>query len=82
VTLEAFLCKKPVITCTDSGGIDILVRDGTTGWIAEPEPKALAEAMDRMFRDKQQAKRMGEAGYDLVETLKITWDNVIEKLTK
>jgi len=82
VTLEAFLSRKPVITCTDSGGIDILVKEGTTGRIVAPEPRALAAAMDQLFRDKQKAQQMGEAGFELVETLEINWDNVIEKLTK
>jgi glycosyltransferase involved in cell wall biosynthesis len=81
VTLEAYLSKKPVITCTDSGGIDILVREGSTGRIAEPEPRAIAECMDALYQDKQKAKQMGEAGYELVEALKINWDNVIGKLT-
>jgi glycosyltransferase involved in cell wall biosynthesis len=82
VTLESYLSKKPVITCSDSGGTDALVKEGATGYIVAPEPKALAAAMDRLFADRRQARRMGEAGYDLVQGLRINWDNVIEKLTR
>jgi glycosyltransferase involved in cell wall biosynthesis len=81
VTLESYFSKKPVITCTDSGGISTLVKDGVTGWVVPPDPHALAEAMDRLFEDKPGARRMGEAGYELVKTLQISWDHVIETLT-
>ena len=82
VTLESYLSKKPVITCTDSGGIDTLVKHGVTGHLVAPEPRALAAAMDELYIDKQKARRMGEAGYDLVQSLRINWDNVMEKLTR
>jgi glycosyltransferase involved in cell wall biosynthesis len=82
VTLESYLSRKPVITCTDSGGTDALVKDGVTGHLVPPEPRALAAAMDQLYLDKQKAQRMGQAGHDLVESLRINWDNVMEKLTK
>ncbi|HYW47749.1 MAG TPA: glycosyltransferase family 4 protein [Bryobacteraceae bacterium] len=82
VTLESYLSRKPVITCSDSGGIEALAREGSTGRVVAPEPRVLAEAMDQLFLDKQKAQRMGEAGLELVHSLRITWDTVIEKLTK
>ena len=82
VTLESYLSRKPVITCNDSGGIDALVKDGTTGHLVEPRPEAIAEAMDQLFLDRPRARRLGEAGYDLVQSLRINWDTVMEKLTK
>jgi glycosyltransferase involved in cell wall biosynthesis len=81
VTLEGFESRRPVITCTDSGGILELVRDGTTGIAAEPEPAALAIAMDDLMADRAAAKRLGEAGFGLARSLGIGWDRVIEKLT-
>ena len=82
VTLESYLSRKPVITCTDSGGTDALVKDGVTGHRVAPEPRALAAAMDQLYADKQKARNMGEAGYALVQSLRINWDNVVEKLTR
>lgn len=82
VTLEAYHSKKPVITCSDSGGTDVVVIDGVTGFIVEPEPKALAEAMDNLYEDKKMAERMGRSGLDHILSLNITWNNVIERLTK
>lgn len=82
VTLESYLSNKPVITCTDSGGIKALVKDGATGYVAPPNPAALADAMDRLFNDKPCARRMGEAGNELVKSLRISWDTVVEMLTR
>jgi glycosyltransferase involved in cell wall biosynthesis len=82
VTLEACLSKKAVITCTDSGGIDALVRDRETGYIVPPEPKALADAMDSLYSEKSRAAAMGESGFELARSLNINWDHVIRTLTK
>ncbi len=78
VTLEAFLARKPVITCTDSGGPTEFVRPGVNGWVCEPDPSDLADAMDAAAADPRMAARLGDAGHDLART--ITWDGVIEKL--
>jgi glycosyltransferase involved in cell wall biosynthesis len=81
VTLEACLSKKAVITCTDSGGIEALVKPGETGYIVEPDAKAIAEAFDRLYTDKPRAAALGAAGEQLARSLKINWENVIRKLT-
>jgi glycosyltransferase involved in cell wall biosynthesis len=81
VTLEACHARKPVITCEDSGGIRILVKHGVTGYIVPPEPRELAEAMDRLYANRKSASLMGDAGHELMLSLKITWDHVIETLT-
>lgn len=78
VTLEAFLARKPVITCTDSGGPNEFVVDGVNGFVCEPVPEAVAAAVDRLAADRGRAAAMGDAGYDVART--ITWDGVIEKL--
>ena len=78
VTLEAFLARKPVITCTDSGGPNEFVIDGVNGLVCEPQPEAVAVAMNRLAADRRRAASMGDAGHDVART--ITWDGVIEKL--
>ena len=78
VTLEAFLAAKPVVTATDSGGTLEFVRDGTNGFICEPEPAALAAAIDRIAADRSLAERLGRAGQTAARS--ITWDGVIEQL--
>jgi len=78
VTLESFLARKPVITCTDSGGPNEFVIDGTNGYVCEPSPEALADAIARLSADRQRARAFGEAGCEVAR--QITWDGVIEKL--
>jgi glycosyltransferase involved in cell wall biosynthesis len=81
VTLEAFEARKPVISCTDSGGVSILVKDGETGCLVPAEAPAIARAMDSLFLDRRRARDLGEAGLRRVESLRITWDHVVERLT-
>lgn len=81
VTLEACLSHKPVITCSDSGGIHELVRHGESGSIVSPDPAAIAAEMDRLFLDKGLAQRFGDRGYEIARSLNITWDHVIRTLT-
>ena len=78
VTLEAFLARKPVITCRDSGGPLEFVVDGVNGWICDPDPGALTSAFDAAAHDRGRTARMGDAGHGRAAS--ITWDGVIEKL--
>ncbi len=78
VTPEAFASGKPVITARDSGGPAELVRDGETGFIVEPEPRAVALRLDALAADKAMAERMGGAACDFVS--RMTWERTVEKL--
>jgi glycosyltransferase involved in cell wall biosynthesis len=82
VTLEAMLARKPVITCADSGGPLEFVRHGKTGLVVEPAPRALARAMDRVWREREAAARWGEAGRTLYDSYRISWAHVVETLTR
>ncbi len=80
VTIEGFAARRPVVTLADSGGPLEFVQDGETGVVADPEPRAIAEAFDRLFADRAHAARMGEAGRDRVETEVPRWPEVIARL--
>lgn len=80
VTLEAMLASKAILTCTDSGGPLEFVRAGETGLSTEPTPLALAQAMDQLWENREQAKRWGEAGRTLYEKMNISWSNVTRRL--
>ena len=80
VTLEAFLARKPVITCVDSGGPNEFVVDGVNGFSTEATPDGLAEAMSALAADRGRAARMGDAGF--ARAAEITWDGVIETLVQ
>jgi glycosyltransferase involved in cell wall biosynthesis len=78
VTLEAFLARKPVVTCADSGGPNEFVVDGVNGFVCAPQPDELAAAVNRLAADRGHAAALGEAGHAVASL--ITWDGVIEKL--
>ncbi len=78
VTLEAFLARKPVVTCTDSGGPNEFVVDGVNGYVCEPSAAALADALGRLAADRRRAAALGDAGHEVAR--RITWDGVIETL--
>jgi glycosyltransferase involved in cell wall biosynthesis len=78
VTLEAFLARKPVVTCHDSGGPNEFVVDGVNGFVRAPQPGELAAAISLLAADRGRAAAMGDAGHAAAS--RITWDGVIEKL--
>ncbi len=80
VTVEAYMCGKAVITCSDSGGPSELVRDGETGFVTDPTPEGLAEAMRRLVDDRNLAQRMGEAGHAVA--VQMTWPKAIQQLMR
>jgi glycosyltransferase involved in cell wall biosynthesis len=78
VTLEGFLARKPVITARDSGGTLEFVQQGLNGIVCEPEPEAIAAAINGLAADRARAKALGEAGFERARA--ITWDGVVERL--
>lgn len=81
VALEAYYSRKPVISCDDSGGTDIFVKDGLTGLVVPPEAKAIAEAMDKLYYNRKLAKEYGNNGYQNLVSLNISWEQVVKRLT-
>jgi glycosyltransferase involved in cell wall biosynthesis len=79
VTLEAFLARKPVVTCSDSGGPIEFVVDGVNGFVCAPDPGEMALAINRLAADRGRAAAMGDSGHDAAR--RVTWDGVVEKLT-
>jgi len=80
VSLEAMLSAKPLITCTDSGGPLEFVEPGATGLVAEPSAGALAEALDQLWENRAEARRMGQAARERYAGMRISWETVLEAL--
>jgi|GEM_PF-445297 len=79
--VQSLAMKKPVIG-TNVGGISELIIDGETGILIEPNnPEILAEKILMLLRNKEYAKRLGEAGRKLVEE-RFSCQMMVEKLEK
>jgi len=78
VTVEAFSSRKPVVTCSDSGGPAELVVDGVNGRVLAPRPDILAPALRELMDSPAIARRLGEAGHDLAATM--TWEAAVKRL--
>jgi glycosyltransferase involved in cell wall biosynthesis len=78
VTFEAFLSGKPVITCMDSGEPARLVREGVSGFVCSPNPRAIATRIEELASDPARAAAMGAAGDGAIR--RITWPTVAATL--
>lgn len=79
-SLEAAHARKAILTCSDSGGTLELIRDGVNGVVAQPTPRSIASAIDRLAGDREATRRMGEAAGGRLDALGISWDHVVERL--
>lgn len=80
ITLEAFCSKKPVISCTDSGGPSEFIEHGVNGMIVKPNAQDLAEAMEKLLSHKSKAIEMGKNGFEKFHSLNLSWKTVAERL--
>ena len=82
VTLEAMLAGKAVITCVDSGGPLEFITDRENGFIAQPTPEDLSAVLDETYHHRDKTKKMGQAGRERYDRMKISWENAVEVLLK
>lgn len=78
VTLQAFLAGKPVITAGDSGGVLEWVEHGVTGLVTDGSPEGIGDAIDRLDRDRDLARALGEEGRRRVADL--NWSGAVDAL--
>lgn len=78
VTVEAMLSHKPVIVCRDSGEPALLVQDGHSGFVVDPEPQEVARCMSLLAGNRDLARRMGESAYE--STPSQSWQHAVERL--
>jgi glycosyltransferase involved in cell wall biosynthesis len=78
ITIEAFKSKKPVITCKDSGEPANIVKDTISGFVVEPDPRAIAEKINYFIDNPEKISQMGNAGFESVRN--ITWDTIVSEL--
>lgn len=83
VTLEAFASAKPVVCCTDSGGVLEFVEHMQNGLVVDPTSDAVGHAFNALFEDKQLCKRLGASGHESLAQLGVLdsgWEHVIQSL--
>ena len=78
ITVEAMLSHKPTIVCKDSGEPALLVRNGRSGFVIDPDPLEIAGAMSLLATNRDLASEMGERAYQLAPSQ--SWDDVVERL--
>ena len=82
ITLEAMASGKAVITAKDSGGPLEFVSDNENGFVVDAEAKELAEKIDLLASDITTAKIMGNRAKDKLESMNISWQNVVRELVR
>jgi glycosyltransferase involved in cell wall biosynthesis len=80
VTLEGMLSGKPVVVARDGGGAAEFITHDSEGLLVEPEPKAIAAALDSLYSDREKARALGQRGRDKLTAMDLSWANVVEKL--
>lgn len=81
INLEAMACERPVVASA-VGGIPEVVVPEKTGFLVPPaDPKALADALNRLLRDRNRAREMGLAGRKRVEE-HFSWTQIAAKTQK
>ena len=80
MTIEGFAAERPVVTTTDAGGPLEFLQEGVTGFVAEPDPRAIAVRFDELMRDRDGARRMGKAGNALIREVVPTWPQIVAQL--
>lgn len=80
ITLEAMLSSKPLITCKDSGGPLEFITDYSEGLIINPDPRAIADAIDRLAAQPAWSIAMGINGRKKYDALELSWDKVVATL--
>lgn len=78
INLEAMACERPVVA-SEVGGIPEVVVPGRTGLLVPPaDPRLIADALNRVLRDRAMAREMGLAGRRRVDE-HFSWTSIAAK---
>ena len=80
VTLEGMLSGKPVVVASDGGGATEFIEHDSEGLVVEPEPRAIAAALDSLYADRARARALGERGREKLTSMNLSWEHVVESL--
>ena len=75
---EALFLKVPVVG-TNVGGIPELIKNNETGLLIPPNnPQKLAESVNKLLGDEQNANQLANSGYEFIKN-NMTWDIILPK---
>jgi len=70
--IEGMLCQKPVVASVNRGHVE-LVEDGVNGYLVQADDsKAFADRINKLFTDRELAKRFGDSGYRKAENYTVS----------
>lgn len=81
-TLAAGSAGKAVLTTKDSGELARILEDGVDGRVVEPDPDALAQAIDQVHGSRKLARRLGSQLSEKLRNMLPSWESVAKELTK
>jgi glycosyltransferase involved in cell wall biosynthesis len=79
-TIEAAHAQKLTVAAVDGGGVSEFIHDGENGFLVPPAPEAIAETFDRLWQDRELARRIGRAASARIDQMNIRWSHVVERL--
>lgn len=78
--LEAFHARKPVLAASGATGSLELVQNGSNGLTCLPLPVAVGPALTRLWAERAEGERIGQAGHATLARVGIHWDAVVRGL--
>ncbi|MCR5600119.1 MAG: glycosyltransferase family 4 protein [Ruminococcus sp.] len=84
--LEAMACGLPVVT-TAAGGVADIVRNGRNGFVTESDPQAIADKMEKLYKDEMLRRAMSSESRKMAVELDIRkcaegYEKLYEKYSK
>ncbi|HLD29576.1 MAG TPA: glycosyltransferase, partial [bacterium] len=67
INLEAMACRRPVVASSVGGIKEVVVQDETGILIDPAEPRAIAQAVNNLLKNRELAEEMGQKGRKRVE---------------
>ena len=74
--LEAWQQRRPIIVCSDGGGLTELVQHGINGLVCEPTPFSIAQAIDRICNDADLARELIIGGEESLAGIR--WSDALD----
>ena len=84
---EAMVAGLPVVGCKDCEAVRTLIKDGVNGFLVDPDPQELANALERLMKSAELREKLGkQAKEDMKayapEVVWGMWDDLIQRVIR